>query len=88
MENSSPLAVLLLAEGAESVEFGIEVASGSAVDVYGPQVEAQGGASVYRATSRGGVYTDAHLSEDVFGVTRTGCNRNSCTMNIIHANHL
>jgi hypothetical protein len=73
---------------AESVRFGIEVAAGSAVDVYGPQAEAQQGASVYRATTRGGVYMDAHLSEDVFSVTRTGCNRNSCTVNIIHASHL
>ena len=76
------------AEGAESIRFGIEVAEGAAVDVYGPQAEAQSGASVYRATSRGGVYTDAHLSEDVFSVTRTGCNRNSCTVNIIHASRL
>jgi hypothetical protein len=73
---------------AESVRFGIEVGAGSAVDLYGPQVEAQGGASVYRATSRGGVYTDAHLRDNVFSVTRTGCDRNSCTVNIIHANHL
>ena len=72
------------AAAAESVRFGIEVAGGSTVDVYGPQVEAQQGASVYRATTRGGVYLDAHLRDDVFSVTRTGCNRNSCTVNIIH----
>jgi hypothetical protein len=73
---------------AESVRFGIEVSNGAALDIYGPQVEAQGGASKYRAATRGGVYTDAHLSDDVFSVTRTGCNRNSCTVNITHANHL
>jgi hypothetical protein len=73
---------------ADSVRFGIEVAGGGNIEVYGPQAEAQGGASVYRATGRGGVYTDAHFRGDVFSMTRTGCNRNSCTVNIIHANHL
>jgi hypothetical protein len=73
---------------AAAVRFGIAVAAGAAVDVYGPQVEAQGGASAYRETSRGGVYADAHLGDDVLSVTRTDFNRNSCTVNIIHANHL
>ena len=74
--------------GAESLRFGIEVSAGSTAEVYGPQVEAQGGAGVYRASSRGGVYEDARFRDDVFRVTRTGFNRNSCTVNIIHANHL
>jgi hypothetical protein len=74
--------------GGESLRFAIEVAAGTMVEVYGPQVEAQGGASVYRASTRGGVYDDAHFRDDVFRVTRTGFNRNSCTVNIIHANHL
>jgi hypothetical protein len=72
----------------ESIRFGIELGAASAISVYGPQVEAQQGASVYRATTRGGVYIDAHLRDDTFSVTRTGCNRNSCTVNIVHANHL
>ena len=71
-----------------SVRFAVEAPGGTAVDVYGPQAEAQGGASVYRQSSRGGVYADAHLGDDVLRVTRTGFNRNSCTVNIIHANHL
>jgi hypothetical protein len=74
--------------GGESLRFAIEVAAGTMVEVYGPQVEAQDGASVYRASTRGGVYDDAHFREDVFRVTRTAFNRNSCTVNIIHANHL
>ena len=73
---------------AESLRFGIEAEAGTTVEVYGPQAEVQGGASVYRASTRGGVYQDAHLRDDVFKVTRTGFNRNSCTVNIIHANHL
>ena len=74
--------------GGESLRFAMEAPAGTTVEVYGPQVEAQGGASVYRASTRGGVYEDAHFRDDVFRVTRTGFNRNSCTVNIIHANHL
>lgn len=74
--------------GGESLRFAIEAPAGSTVEVYGPQVEAQSGASVYRTSTRGGVYDDAHFRDDVFRVTRTGFNRNSCTVNIIHANHL
>jgi len=73
---------------AESLRFGIEAEAGTTVEVYGPQAEVQGGASVYRTSTRGGVYADAHLRDDIFKVTRTGFNRNSCTVNIIHANHL
>jgi hypothetical protein len=73
---------------AQSVRFGIAVAAGGSIDVYGPQVEAQGGASAYRETSRGGIYDDAHLAEDSLSMERTGFNRNSCTVTIIHANHL
>jgi hypothetical protein len=74
--------------GTESLRFGIEVAAGETIEVSGPQAEAQGGVSVYRASTRGGVYQDAHLSSDSLQVIRTGVNRNSCTVNIIHANHL
>ena len=72
----------------ESLRFGVEIPAGTTVEVYGPQVEAQGGASAYRSSTRGGVYDDAHFREDVFRITRTGFNRNTCTVNIIHANHL
>jgi hypothetical protein len=71
-----------------SLRFGIETQGGANLEVYGPQVEAQDGASVYHMSTRGGVYEDAHLRDDVLRITRTGFNRNSCTVNIIHANHL
>ena len=45
-------------------------------------------ASGYKASTRGGVYEDAHLRDDVLTITTTGVNRHSCTVNIIHANHL
>jgi hypothetical protein len=74
--------------GTESLRFAVAVPAGMAVEIQGPQAEAQGGASVYRATTRGGVHEDAHLAEDVLRMTRTGWNRNACTVKIIHANHL
>ena len=76
------------AAGAESVEFGLEVPAGATVDVYGPQAEPQAGASVYRASTLGGVYPDARLRDDELAITSTGVNRHSCTVNIIHVNHL
>jgi hypothetical protein len=74
--------------GAESVQFGLEVPAGATVDVYGPQAEPQEGASIYRASTLGGVYTDARLRDDELAITSTGVNRHSCTVNIIHVNHL
>jgi hypothetical protein len=73
---------------ATSMRFGIEIAPGDAVEVYGLQVEAQTAASGYKASGRGGVYEDAHLGDDVLTITSTDVNRHSCTVKIIHANHL
>ncbi len=74
--------------GATSVRFAVAVGAGDVVDVYGLQVEAQTAASGYKASGRGGVYEDAHLSDDVMAITTTDVNRHSCTVRIIHANHL
>ncbi|MGA3099421.1 MAG: hypothetical protein ABSF25_23455 [Bryobacteraceae bacterium] len=74
--------------GAESVQFGLEIPAGATVDVYGPQAEPQEGASIYRASTLGGVYTDARLRDDELAITSTGVNRHSCTVNIINVNHL
>jgi len=76
------------AADAISLRCGIEVAGGASIQIYGMQVEAQPGASVYKATTRGGVYEGAHLRDDMLAITKTGVNRHSCTVNIIHANHL
>ncbi len=74
--------------GATSVRFAMEIGAGDVVEVYGLQVEAQTAASGYKASARGGVYEDAHLGEDVLTITGTDVNRHSCTVKIIHANHL
>jgi len=73
---------------ATSLRFAIEIAAAGAVQVYGIQVEAQPGPSGYKATTRGGVYEGAHFRDDALGITKTGVNRHSCTVNIIHANYL
>ena len=74
--------------GAESVQFGLEIPAGATVDVYGPQAEPQEGASIYRASTLGGVYTNARLRDDELAVASTGVNRHSGTVNIIHGTHL
>ncbi len=73
---------------ATSVRFGIEIGAGDVVEVYGLQVEAQTAASGYKASTLGGVYEEAHLGDDVLTITSTDANRHSCTVKIIHANHL
>jgi hypothetical protein len=73
---------------ATSVRFGVEIGAGDTVEVYGLQVEAQTAASGYKASTRGGVYEGAHLGDDALTITTTSVNRNSCTVKIIHANHL
>ena len=73
---------------AESIAFGLELPAGGSADVFGMQVEPQGGASQYKATTTGGVYEDARFRDDVLSITTTGVNRHSATVNIIYANHL
>jgi hypothetical protein len=73
---------------AESIAFGVEVPAGGSADVFGMQVEPQGGASLYKATTTGGVYENARFRDDVLSITTTGVNCNSATVNILYANHL
>jgi hypothetical protein len=73
---------------AESIAFGVEVPAGESADVFGMQVEPQAGASLYKATTTGGVYENARFRDDVLSITTTGVNCNSATVNIIYANHL
>jgi len=76
------------APGATSVHFAVAIGAGDVLDVYGLQVEAQTSASGYKASGPGGVYEDAHLGDDDLTITTTDVNRHSCTVKIIHANHL
>jgi hypothetical protein len=73
---------------ASEICFGLEIPAGAQVDVFGMQAEPQAGASVYMASTTGGVYQNARLRDDQLAVTTTGVNRHSCTVNILYANHL
>jgi hypothetical protein len=73
---------------ARTTTFGLEVPAGAAVSVKGFQVEAQPGASVYKATTTGGVYENARLASDALAVTATDVNRHAATVKILYASHL
>ena len=73
---------------AESIVFGVELPAGGSADVFGMQVEPQAGASLYKATTTGGVHENARFRDDDLSITTTGVNCHSATVHIIHANHL
>lgn len=73
---------------ASAVTFGLELPEGAAVYVFGPQVETQPGASVYKVGQAGGVYENARFREDRFSYTSTDVNRHSVTLRVFYANHL
>jgi hypothetical protein len=57
----------------DTVRFGVEVAPGGRVELFGLQVEAQPAASGYKRTlSRSGVHTAARFQEDWLEMTATG----------------
>ena len=70
-----------------SIVFGIELQPG-AIQVFGPQVEAQAAPSVYQASTAGGVYENARFGDDTFSFTTTDVSRHATTVNIVYANHL
>jgi hypothetical protein len=72
---------------AASILFGIEIPPG-AVDVFGPQVEAQAAPSAYQMSTTGGVYENARFGDDAFSFTTTDVSHHSATVNIVYANHL
>ena len=83
---------MLAAQGVgsgETVRFGVELQPGAWVEVFGPQVEAQTGASAYKRTlSRGGVYENARLDNDELLVTTVGPGRHRCELTVIHGEHI
>lgn len=72
----------------EELTFGVEVGAGKLVELRGLQVEAQAGASAAKASAAGGVYEGARFRDDRMEMVATGVNRHSCTVNIVHANHI
>jgi hypothetical protein len=73
---------------ASSIAFGVEIPANGAVDLFGPQVEAQPGASAYKSSVAGGVYEGARFRDNTFSYTTTDVNRHSATVNILYAEHL
>ncbi len=68
---------------ADSVTVGITIPAGQSVDVFGFQLEPQPVASPYKSShSAGGVYTNAHFSNDTLTITTSAPNYNQCTLNI------
>jgi hypothetical protein len=67
----------------DTVAFGFEIAPGASVEVFGMQVEAQIGASLYkRTTSRAGVYANARFRDDALAITTVGPGRHHCLVAI------
>lgn len=67
----------------ETVSFGLELAAGQTVEVFGLQVEAQRGASQYKRTaSRGGVYREAYFRDDSLDLTSEGPGEHSGVVQI------
>jgi hypothetical protein len=74
--------------GGESVKFGLETPAGSSVEVFGLQVEPQPAASGYKPSTTGGIYENARMRDDALTMTATGPGLHSCTVYVIHANHI
>lgn len=73
----------------ETVRIGLELQPGAWVEVFGPQAEAQMGASTYKRTlSRGGVYENARLDNDELVVTTAGPGRHRCELTVIHGERI
>ena len=72
----------------QSVEFGVELAAGVSVEIFGLQVEAQTSASGYKPSTSGGIYPGTHFRDNEFFFASTDVNRHSGTVNLIHANRL
>ena len=62
-----------LAQSTEQVTFGVQLAAGTSVDLFGMQVEAQPAASDYKRTgAAGGVRSNARFADDRIRVTAQG----------------
>jgi hypothetical protein len=74
--------------GTASVTFGIELAAGDTVQLFGPQAEAQPGASGYKRGDSGGVYVGARFQDGGFSYTTVAPSAHDVAVTICYANHL
>lgn len=73
---------------ADAITFAVETPAASAINLFGPQAEAQAAASAYKASTSGGVYANARFRDDAFTFTTTDLNRHSTVVNIFYADNL
>ncbi len=72
--------------GATTVSFGVQVAAGGSVDLFGMQAEAQVGPSDYKVTGAvGGVYSNARFGSDQITVTAQGTDVYDAVIQIVSA---
>ena len=72
--------------GATTVSFGVTVAAGGSVQLFGMQAEAQLGPSDYKITGAvGGVYSNARFGSDQITVTAQGADVYDAVMQIVSA---
>ncbi|MBI4876807.1 MAG: hypothetical protein HY822_19395 [Acidobacteria bacterium] len=68
---------------AEAVACGVELAPGASVEVFGLQLEAQGGPGAYSSTpAQGGVYPACRFGDDVLRCTAEGADQYAVTVRI------
>jgi hypothetical protein len=72
---------------ATSVIFTVQCGPG-AIDIYGPQVDAQPAPSAYKKSTTGGVYQNSRFQDDTLTCISTDPNFNSVTVSILNVNHL
>jgi hypothetical protein len=78
-----------LQDTADSISFGIALAPGATVNVFGIQVEAQTTASLYKLTAEtGGVYPNARFRDDTLTITTVGPGRYSCELDIVNVEYI
>ena len=71
--------------GATTVSFGVTVAAGGSVELFGMQVEAQLGPSDYKLTgTTGGVYPGARFGADTITVTAQGTDVYDAVIQIVN----
>ncbi len=72
-----------LAIQTEAITFGVSMEPGAEIELFGPQAEAQRGASRYKRTaSRAGVYAAARFADDALEITADGPDSYSCRVRV------
>jgi|SRR5579871_986665 len=72
-----------LSSQADEISFGLALPGGSRMNAFGPQVEAQPAAGLYKKnTDQAGVYPNTHFAADELSMSADGVNQGSCTFEL------